>query len=1182
MSITYKTAPAYSTNDLPSAATQSALADAFNDRIRNGLADPCQRIQIYGLNLFRQLRNPDEDGNYPSQYEYSAFYSYFDSGDTYPFNDAGTYEGANEANPAAQQVFGSETQGGNTQGEGDTFNKFSLMTPAGSTARDYWDLGVQQRGGYDPTNGNMYAPFFEMAQSHSMHVFNYWQKYHKSYGGYQPVPQENDSCPCIDEDGFYYRNWQYKWTSLNTTESITFSGSCPPAWTSCDADKFVAYIWRGPYADSVWTYDGTFYYFDKTEWIEGPYEGGGYLDRADGDQINRLMLNPFVLGFKGTATQRVPQCKDIKSIAFSNHEFLSSQYLLAPAYATTVGSEIDVTNPTYTIGTGATLPVGTGTATHYVPEGFVVGGFIVEPSGLVGTTTINAISASVIVGTYTINGTASIHNFTSQSLRELKFELASTANFDSYLGHIDFESTDLYDYKPQHEDLYALLRFSSAASNDDDTLDTVGINESNSKQIYDSYLSYSCALNIHGNTEVYQQTAVINTNPLFDAGRRYWNSITRVVNGEDMLSGDSILLGYEVTDGKSILYLKRYTSNNDDMWAGIINTANPDSNGIVNTANTASWTNEWLMFVNTKCYSPSNSNIFKPDLYSNYFPYINRCALLPSSTDANNSQDLFRFSHEWHPNWPTPRKQEWLSPELLSCYNYDGYLNRIYYTPGDYAGEEWAKAFYKSCQIYQKDYEIESATGYDWEGTESVKLVFTSRFQCHDDAPASISSNIATWNKTAIQNQSYRTDENALQQFLIYKTYDTNATLKRGDSEANNVTAFDPYPRNGAIYPTFYFTKLIPKPYNPNTDITGSCLCSDYTRVAPSADVITQMETYLRAICEGYVDDTVSIEYACATDFNTAFDYTYENLCYDASGGTHRSIPLVGSTLRGDKPKGYGALGNTKLDSEPLNLISNCLNKLTKVRLILPWYLKCKYSYYEGNASIGADVKSDDCSTNAAHYAIFFDYAGPSANTLVSPPTDYWYCDSITAGTELKWKNTNFNPCALGDCDGLLWEMQTLQTKVDYAFQLTDPLAYYAINNDIKELIETPGQAGFFGTFTDIKTFYEAVEYATGGGFDDTTYCINDGVCTPHWLIDANTAYKWITNTQTTQSCAFFTSGQVDPGSTVPVGDVTVGITNCSPSVLSCHRGTCNKAGSRALYIDVKNTRDIILEVPLS
>lgn len=1204
MSITYRRAPTFSIGQGISAASHSLLADAFNDHLINGVGDCTRRIHMYVMYNYRQVRNPQvvsEDPpilNYPSLFEWSAFYQMIDydelGGPTWPISDAGTEEGANVANPAMSQIFGTEMMGGNTQGEGITFSKFDIMDPVfGGTPEGYWELGKYQRGGYDSSTGNTYAPMLECAESHSMHVFPNYVKHHKGYGGYLPVPRNNDGCKCVDDNGTWYYNWMYKWTMINPPYTVVeFEGSCYPAWSECDATNNVAYIYNGPYAWHVYTYGGAIYNFPKDEWIEGPYDGGGSLQRKDGDQINRLMLNPYIAEYRGIEAQRIDNCYDIRKVAFDNDAFFKGQYLLSPAYATTVGDNLSIVYPSYTFGPATFIAANTVTSVHTVPTNYTCGGVMIKPTKLTGTTFLLQLSGSEIIRRTELS--QSVHsycyNFTTESINSIQFKLESDANFSDGTGNIYIESSDIWRYKPNIEDAYALIRLSSAQATNEDTMDNRGIDCSLSKNIYLNYISNSCAINLYGAVDVWQTEAIANTNPLLDASRRYVNEFTRVINGHDMQLPDrNLVVGYEVSASKSILYLKRYhsavglESNNIDMFKGIVHPTDTTLNGIYELAPTGSYSNEWLMFMNTKVYRNSESSIFKPSVYANYFPYVNRCHFMPDYRVATSNPTIFKFAIETRPDWSPTYQRMWLNPDTLTAYNYDGTLNSVssFYDEQPQAAID----FYKSCEIYPKDYKVESATVLNEGGEEVVKLVFNRRFQHCDNAPASIARNPNTWDKYALRDETYRTDENAIREYIMLDYDAWQPRKKLGDREVGNDDAMMPESNVwGAVYPTFFFTKMIPKPYVP---LPATCSCTNYQGPTISIDRFMQMETYLKGMCEGFIDDVTSIAYACNTDFNTAYDYTYENLIYDASGGTHNSIPLLSTAHRSDKVRSFGPLANLEIDAQPLNILSAAINKLYKARLIIPWYLEVKYDSYVGAEEKAANITTTGCSEQNKSWGIFTSYAGPAATTKIGE-SDWGYASGFDAQVGLGWQYSGEDPCRYGDCsEAGNWIMQTTRVIANYRFKLTDPLAYNAMSIDIQQLLNTAGGAGFYGTYRDQSTYYSVEHYTPpldeygSPIWDESTYCVYDGTCSPQYVLGDGTGYKWIDHSTKIEGCRFYTSGQLDAGATSPGGDCAAGVSDCLGYAWSCYNGECGPVPSRNIAIGVKNTKDLMLVVPL-
>ena len=146
---------------------------------------------------------------------------------------------------------------------------------------------------------------------------------------------------------------------------------------------------------------------------------------------------------------------------------------------------------------------------------------------------------------------------------------------------------------------------------------------------------------------------------------------------------------------------------------------------------------------------------------------------------------------------------------------------------------------------------------------------------------------MSTWSTTQMNGETFRSLENGIRQYLyhIYAgggggTY--NPAPKIGDlaAEVPNPDG-NPY---GAIYPHFFFVKLMPLV---RADGNDEMTAEDTPIVM---DLAQQGETYLRAMCEAFIDGVSSVDYGCRNYITEAFDYRYENLLYDVAAGDRKSV----------------------------------------------------------------------------------------------------------------------------------------------------------------------------------------------------------------------------------------------------------------------------------------------------
>lgn len=1172
MSIEFKIAPTVVSASLPLASHMTGLAEAINTRLRSGLADCTKRIHQYTFNLFRQIRNPDVDGNFPSLGEFPMYYQQicFDQVPvTWPETEAGTEEGANLASPAAKFVFGDA----GTPGEGDSFTAYDFYAPpAETTPETLWELGKEQRGAYDPNTGDQNAPMFDLSQRHFRLSFPDWSRHGKSPGGYLPTPQKAGSdCYQTSEDGStrFWTNYIYKFKNI-TSDIIEYTGTgtCGPEYGGSENDIY--YIADYPFAWYVYQFDGTIYRFDKSDYIM-VNDGGGYPARENGDQIQRLMVNPFIADFRGTEAQRNQTCFDNNYIeyCFANQDFYTSQYQLAPSYGVTSG---DVINAEYLNWTWNTNQSSGSTSTPVaVHSGFRIGGHLIKQSFLSSDVQMQMLQDGNVVHSFTIHKVSGSYVETflnGPNSGNISYRFASTASFTSPSGYIYIEQSQLYDYKPEVWDGYALIRLSSAKGPiGESQMDTRGIDAEYSREIYNNYRAYGCFANSNGAISVEQQQYSINTNPVFDAMRKYLNSFTRTINGTDMrLTSRPMIVGYEVSASKSILYFNRFQAGLGletdavDSFYGLVNSTNSASNGITATASPTGYTNEWVMELCGKPYSPSESSLWKPEVYANYYPYINRCHFAAPRTEIGSgiNSDLFKFLQENSDTTATDLRNDLLAPESLTAYNYDGgeggrVLNRKEYDDPTDANGIIALNFYKSCQIYPKPYVIESVTV---QSGNVVKVVFDSRFQyCSGSAPESISNDVSSWNFATVASEPYRTDENIVRLFLLKMYNDgNNPSATTGDNAVNSWIPFDPDNPFASIYPTFFFTKLIPKPYtNDGIENTGSLNVSGSI---PRAYDLQLCETYIRAICEGFVDETLSTTDACNTDFSTDYDYTFTNLCNDAFG--RQWISNITGSQRSDYPQTYGPLPDMQLNTQVFNQLSACVNKLTKVRLPLPYRILSRYKTYQDSITVTTSWPTPETyCTEEYDKGVALAVPIPEATTLVS--TSDW-ADAMNS--------LNFNTTVAVGC-GPAGSHTATATRVtaEVAFDAQDDLAWYACNDDLRGLAS--GSVSTAALFTRDTTTTKLVTAELTGdqsGCSDDADFFKEGAL---WWNDTATP-------ETVEICTYHEGNvEIDPGQ-IGVSDLIFGskfnpIEGVTP---------CNATPYNSKQIEIVNTRHMIIQVP--
>ena len=983
MSLTFTTAPRVEVGDKPTSTDMAALAESFNQRERSGLGDFNYRTSNFWEHYFLDILNGEGDLASPLG-AFFFFWQHIDPSSDITGPEAGPGEegGANVSSPPNAFTFGIDEIG--FEGEEGRFVHFPFTLGGGpSGVEGIWELGKQQRGVIDPISGDQNAPAIATARSSQALNYSSRYPYRMGTGGFFPYPNVlAPSCGATEATGSTVPSLEIKFTALDDGVSvpsnngavttvgdrsvITYAGSCP-YYSDDVVAGHVQYIQvaSGYFVIGVW--DGSQIvtdYLPTSDWTQGPYTGEGYLSRYDGGHYSRILWQ-FVNDFRGTPAQRTPDTFNIKNIAFSFEEFNSNQYLLAPNIGFSDGVSLYPIYPQAKISADSSIPSGTilrfsGDSIHAYGEGFTCAAVFAKAINLSHDVTLDVMSGETIIAqiTLTPDAPASIVALAKATRPDpLQVVLATDARF-SAPGSITFEATELLEYLPDHFDAYLVLRASSTRGGTDDdatALDATGITQANANDLYRSYLTNAAI--VSGVSGLRSVTAAINTTPAYEAARRMSQAMMRIIRRQECVS-------YEVTGGKSVVRFKRHAfgersadifkgiapdettatdikpgtvyvcrshTGGTIIYKGIAYTLNQrftgeaddstfeatgdalclEYEGIKSTAQPKGWTNEWLMTMETKVYHPSDSSLWKEDNYADWYLRNNRCMFyataampLPLAAVTDIPNDVSGEPSYLH-----------LSPEAPSGWNFTLGMNSDL---SSVDGDGWCK----SCQIYRAPYEIESATvEFDSAGRDIVKLVFKTRFQTNDLAVSSVNVDPTAWDGDGTLNnirvtQTYRTDDNAMCEFIAKERLGKHGVWKTGDAAADSTITGTPDNPFGSILPTFFFTKLMPKPYEDGNDTWNP----NDSRIG--IDPFLMAEIKLKAWCEGCIDGVSTQSNICGGGGKT-YDYKFENLCFDAFGGSQIC----------DFKSGHGPMVNTKLRGSMFNKIASCINLLNRFRV---------------------------------------------------------------------------------------------------------------------------------------------------------------------------------------------------------------------------------------------------------
>ena len=961
--------------------------------------------------------------------------------------------------------------------------------------------------------------------------------------------------------------------------------------------------------------------FPVNDWIEGPYEGEGVLTHTEGKQLQRSLWG-FHTDFRGTPIQRDPDTFKIKRIAFDNQAFWTRQYALAPNRGTLSGDSIEAVYPRGTWAAAGTVPRGTfstfqttGSTEHHYASGFVLGGLFASATGLLERAQIGVYSNAQLLAVLDLvpdeAGNASAVFWLKAASRPdpLKISLISDARFGA-AGSLYCEATEQLEYKPQFWDAAFVSRLSATNGGDPfgAGVDGRGRDDSDAKSITDNFLRYGCITNTSG---VRQQGEWVNDNPVFDAARRLSRDQCRITRRQQLVS-------YEVAGGKSILRFKRFaqypgidgTLVRADCFAGIAPSLDPvptgqlidgetyivrgsgqivyrgatyiqgatftataereflshgdsvlyEYDGIKHTAFKKGFTNEWTMFVEPRCYHPSGTSIWKPDAYSDYFTFCDRCHFY-SGTAPTSLRRFATFNHttsldsDFNPVLnPISLQATMLNPEVPDQYRYAANANRTF----------GSADFYSSCQVYNRPYELESCIVEDFNQDQIIKITFTGRLRSHPNAPATVTVDPTSWSAGEIESlrgagatpEDYRTDDNAVREYVLSQA-DGNyeCVFRTGDAGTGSAVSGLPDNPFGACYPVFFFGRLIPEPYDDGNDATelrdSRCVI----------DSLLHMEVALRSMCEGFVDGRTSQDIICRTGLGNLYDYTFENLCFEAFGGRWVSAFDAGggphASGRTDGPGGFGPLPNSRMYAEVFNRLVACVNLLDKVRLDLPIQFEARtYDYQDAQPVSLTELDGTSCTDSGTCKAYGDGLGAGMATTLVAGPSAWSTWTSIGASN-------------IAGLDGCPYFMGLVRSDVEYRVSI-DPAYANAVPAELQDLINL-GATGFLAikTTTQQNNRREIVPDV------DADRCPENPLLAPFWVEDGN-YYRWVPNTSLeTVECVLVSSGVLTaPG--VLSSDYKIGRSGSMPAT-----AFCSNTATSGLGLDLVAEQGAFIQVPI-
>ena len=576
---------------------------------------------------------------------------------------------------------------------------------------------------------------------------------------------------------------------------------------------------------------------------------------------------------------------------------------------------------------------------------------------------------------------------------------------------------------------------------------------------------------------------------------------------------------YKVTGSGASIDYNGIPFSEDDIFTGIyphnnwtVLTGTPavfEQEIIIDEAPKQGETNQWQVFLQTLPYKDSDSSIYKPSVFADRDGmFVDRCTLLSDSWGDVSDQSKEIRNHVYARQTKPINRQE--NP---SGYRYILGTNKPPNNSGTGAGvppsseqntgsclgspDETECAgtvkHYKSCQIYAPDYELKGVT-YD-SASSLVAVELNGRLRRNDNvtSQAVLNTQSSRTGYMAADDTgaaAARSDENAVVEYLIYKAGGDECVRRIGDQsgDANSTSDWQSNVYNGACFPRFHFTKLMPKVYadgNVNLD-------QHDTRM--TIDNMLWAGFIVRAICEGYVDQnsdaalTPTVEPPCNDEHcgqNRMYDYKYSTLMLQAMG--NRWFTMHPEVADGYNWEGFGPFSQMECYADHFNQVGKALNLLTRARVDLPVLgIRHRNKTYSAFVPITPEVGCD--------YALSATIPDTVPWSLTN--TQPWSFDVPTGSCSLGVVIVATKTSSLTTVDGVCG-LNIIRTNVEFelgfgAGSVTD-MAKFALPDGLDSMLSV--SAGNYGYMAAVDTEYQTVTARIySGSSPDPCHTEFDGV----------------------------------------------------------------------------------------
>jgi len=1060
-----------------------------------------------------------------------------------------------------------------------------LIAGSPTTDLEHWEIAKVQRGVTD-TTGSQIGAANALVASDRYYRINYGSahSYLKTYGGFFASPQVEGKCndQAFDKYTVKFRKLSPQTDcTYSTCPDETGSGTCP------GTSKPVLGWFAGVYGYVLYHFDDTTTILPYTDYVEGPYTGNAYLRHERGGQLD-FALDVYAAEFRGAdngaVTQRNEKTWNPQDHAFHFEEFFTRQYYLAPARgtATGYGGSLVAEYPQFDFPTGtATNALGIVNAgtSYTINSAFVFAGFIVVGTNLQTPKNFAIYVDGERVKDITVEAGAATdisHYFPNVFRAGSVIQIRSLGSMG--VGESAYvEIAEILDMTPRVQDAYLVLRMSSARNQ---TMDGWGHEEADAKELWQNYQRHGMAVNYVEDGIKDQDPQGIWKNPVYEEIRRITHERLRLVKRNH-------LVGYEInSSGNSVLHFTRFPGflgggNDEDIdlfkgmapqkdaidsgyvkpgvtykltgsgasinYAGATLTENQTFKGVYKHNN---WTvlsgtpvvyehdliileapeqgetNKWQMFMQTLPYKPSDSSVYKPEVFADRDGmFVDRCTLLSDDWGGADDQAKEIRAHVYarqprpinrQENPPgyryllgTNLPEEGNSTNLVGNQNTSDCIDPLLADETNCAGQV---AHYGSCKIYVPDYKIKSIT-YN-RTTEEVEVEIDGRLYHNSNvANQAVSDNLTSWDAYMTADDTgaaaARSDENAVIEYLMYITNGDQCTIRIGDQsgDANVTSHWYATQYNGACFPRFHFVKQMPYVYEDSNNFINE----HDTRL--TVDNMLWAGFMLRAMCEGYLDhesdsntenvlDPFCLKYHCGD--SRMFDYRYATLMTQAMD--NRWFSMHPEVAEGDNWEGYGPFPQMKAYALHFNQISKAINLLTRARIELPtygvrWRRKTYQAFvplggtcdYKLNISIPDQVGWDLTNTGSWQYDV---PSGTCNNSVILQATKSALLDYVGGVCGIK--------------------LLRIDTEFEVAFGDTgvESMAYYALPERLRDMIVH--SAGNFGHLANENRIFGVTNATLFTGPGSPNAC--------NYMIDGN-VYEFPQSETITDECKTVLSG---------------------------------------------------------